>query len=103
MCFPWCFQAADPGHSCEPELCPSASDPPAASLPFPAAGLPLALSVCNKALPSSIYMEPGTPKKVLRPCSSILPRLDGAAAELELRAVVSRQFSQPELHPLFTL
>lgn len=63
-------------------LCPSASDPLAALLPFPAFGLPLALSVCKQALPFSVCREPGTPKKILSPCSLILPRLDGAASRV---------------------
>lgn len=58
------------------------ASPLAASLPFPAVELPLALSVCNQAFPFFIYMEPSTPKKILRPCTLILPRLDGVASRV---------------------
>lgn len=81
VCFTWCFQAGDPSQSCEP-VC---------SVPllqihlqhhFPATGLLLTLSACSQALPFSIYVEPGTSKKLLRPCSLIVPRLDGAASRV---------------------
>lgn len=84
-------------------LCHSASDPLVASLLFLAAGLALALSVCNQALPLSIYMKPAPPQIPQTIKLNSIQTWWCSQQSWDLPAVVSRQLIQPELCLLFTL